>query len=227
LFLRNKQLTDPGCGESPVINIKTLENVSVYNNSSFPFSEYDWSGPPVTKINDVGVCGDDTYKKLNDQAAEILYNNAFYKPNGSWQAGPIGSSQQANIGSSLKEGLEEQSKYTDAVSDTADNIKANLANQTKYATMMEQVNQNYVNLSQTDIPTYLRTRNKMASDRNYDYNGNTLLYLRDKKIPNTQEQSIADINDIYSTQNLVYILGTITAATLLILAIMMARDQSE
>jgi len=223
LFLRNKQLTDPGCGENPVVNIKTLENVAVYNNTTFPFSEYDWSGPPVTKINDVGVCGDHTYHQLNNQAADILYNNAFYKADGSWKPGPA-ENFQGQGPSSQGPSSQSQTKYTDAINDTADSIKASLANQQKYAQMMGQINQNYVNLSQTSIPTFLETRTQMENERNYDYNGNTLLYLRDKRIPTAKEQNISDINESYTTQNLVYMLGTITAATLLVLAILLARE---
>lgn len=210
LFMRNKELMEPGCGQNPVVEIKTLENVSVFNNSTFPFSLYDFSGTPVTKINDVGICGDQTYNNMNAEAAKILYQNAFYNRDGTFSEG------MTNQGSNIK--------YTDAVNDTSDSIQANLINQQKYGQMMQQINQNYQNLSQQQIPEYLKTRAVLESDNNYDYNGNTLLYLRNKRVPNVKEQHINDINEGYTTQNLVYVLGTISAATLLVLAIMLARE---
>jgi hypothetical protein len=211
LFLRNKELTEPGCGQNPVIQIKSLENVSVFNNSSFPFSLYDFSGTPVTKINDVGICGDKTYNDMNAEAAKILYQNAFYKRDGTYSEGMTSEGHP-------------NTKYTDAVDDTSDSIQANLHNQQKYGKMMQQINQNYQQLEQKQIPEFLKTRTILESNNNYDYNGNTLLYLRNKRVPNAKEQYINDINEGYTTQNLVYVLGTISAATLLVLAIMLARE---
>ena len=240
LFLRNKELKDPGCGQNPVIQIKTLENVSVFNNSSFPFSSYDFSGTPVSKINDVGVCGDKIYNDMNAEAAQILYHNAFYNRNGTFspsqstpgqstpgQSPSIATGPSQNEPFTSRENMTNQDptiKYTDAVNDTSDSIQANLLNQQKYGDLMQKINQNYQQLGQEQIPEYLKTRAVLEGDNNYDYNGNVLLYLRNKRVPNVKEKNINDINEEYTTHNLVYVLGTLTAATLVVLAIMLARE---
>ncbi len=223
LFMRNKELMDSGCNKDTDIQIKTLENVSVFNNSLFPFSMYDFSGTPVSKINDVGICGDQKYNDMNAEAVNILYHNAFYNRDGTFSQ----SMPKPNEPFTSREPMSNQgpnTKYTDAVNDTSDSIQANLHNQQQYGKMMQKMNQNYHQLEDTKIPEYLKTRTVLENNINYDFNGNTLLYLRNKRVPTAKEQYINDINESYTTQNLVYVLGTISAATLLVLAIMLARE---
>jgi hypothetical protein len=61
----------------------------------------------------------------------------------------------------------------------------------------------------------------MSSNPRYDYDGDQLLYFRNKPIPSMQQQNVKDKNEQLVSQNLLYILGTLSAATVLVLAINM------
>jgi hypothetical protein len=248
LFMRNLQFVEPTCNgvssdgkpAGPIAQVKTVNNVNVYNNSVFPYNDFVWDSEAVNAVDDIGVCGDKRFRKMTNDAAQILFQNATYKPDGSWTNGQ-GQSENASTAVNEQwgawkqtEGFQNvgptviqppaQSKYTDAISDTADSIHATLQNEQQYAQLMDHVNQNYLELSQTRIPEYLRLRKQLNGNVNADYNGNTLLYLRNKPVPTVQERNISDIQEQYNTQNLVYILGTITAASLLVLALIIGRD---
>ena len=226
LFLRNVQFQQPDCGElnngqsDLVATIKTVNNTDTYN-SSFPYSNYDWSSqPPITTINDIGICGDTQYKGMTNDAAQILFQNAEYNRNGTWTTtGPNGQTVE-----SFQTTPPVQMKFTDVINDTNNSINANLQNERQYAQMMQQVNQNYVDLSQKDIPNYLAMRKIMNDNPNYDFNGNVLLNYRTKPIPTALQKSILDAKEEGNSQNQIYVLGTLTVATLLVLAIVIGRE---
>lgn len=225
LFMRNLQLIDPSCsivGNStpgqgpPIANINTVNSVNV-NDNSFPYSNYNLSTNTITTNAHLGVCGDASYNLYMNNAAQILYQNTTYNRDGTWINSP---SEGFQTGSTPLA----QTKYTDAINDTSDSIRAGLQNQQQYAQMMQQINSNYSNLAYTDIPAYLKTRSEMENNVNYDFSGNELLYFRNKPIPTTQQQNIIDNNQGAHTQNLQYVLGTLTAAALLVLALIIGQE---
>ena len=86
-----------------------------------------------------------------------------------------------------------------------------------------QINSTYANLSD-NIQNYNQMRTFMENDVNYDLSGNTLLHFRNTRKPTVREQNALDSNEGGLTQNSLYILGTITAASLLILAVLLGRE---
>ena len=89
---------------------------------------------------------------------------------------------------------------------------------------MESINSNKTQLSQTLIPKYQQTRSIMEGNPIYDYKGDSLLYFRNKPIPQVREKRVMDSNQQYVTSQLMLSLGTLSAATLIVFAIMLARE---
>ena len=213
LFLRNYEFTEPTCGKVPgksdsdTIKIKTVEPTNNYS-PSFPYAKYNWTGQDIKKVDDIGICGDANYKKLTNDAASILYKDATYFTNGSWVPG--------------KEGF--KSHYTDAIEDTQNAIRRNLQREQKYAKNMEMINGNYNTLTKDMLPEYKKTKEILENNADYDYNGNELSYINNIP-PNTiEQQAIEDNNELYAKDNLLYILGSVTAATLVVFTIMIAKE---
>lgn len=222
LFMRNFELHPPPCQLSEQIEVQEVINTSVYN-SQFPYANYDLSLIPITDLSLVGICGDSAYQKLTNNAREILFDNTLYNSNGSWKDN---NGTWKNTGTYF-EGFTNTPypiKYTNALGDTTDLANTNLQNEEIYAKMQKQINANYNTLANKDIPQYLKTRDIMTNNNNYDYKGNVLLYYNTKPIPNARQQNINDTKDGYQMQNSLYILGTLTAATLLVFAIIIARE---
>lgn len=244
LFMRNLQFVEPTCNgmnsggtvAGPIANVKTVANVNAYNNSVFPYSSYTWSPDMISSVTDIGVCGDARFRVMTNDAASILFKNATYSADGTWTVnGQAG--QDTQQWSAWQPGTAEgfqtvatvvapgpETKYTDAISDTADAIQANLYNERQYGQLMDAINRKYNQLSQHDIPKYVALRDELNNTYNADFSGNTLLYLRNKPIPTVQEKHIMDIQEQNTSQNLVYVLGTLTVATLLVLAMVIARE---
>ena len=225
LFLREKQFVQPKCpGESIAANgqqynpnyisFTSVQNTDKYG-ANFPFSKYQL-GPEINDVSGIGVCGDaaNGLAQQTDMAKAILFDNALYTNYGSsWTEG-----MQSGPGSSPS------AKVTAAMKDTRDNIRANLQNQQQYANMMNTVNANYQQLTHRKIPHYLETREILESNPNYDYNGNTLLYYNAEPVPTVQQQRVIDADQGVVRQNSLYVLGTLTAATLLVLALILGRE---
>ena len=249
LFMRNLQFVEPTCNgitsnggvAGPIAQIKTVDNVNDYTNSTFPYSNYLWNKDMVNSVTDIGVCGDSKFRTLSNDAAQILFQQATYNSNGTWtvngQPGQDTQQWSAWQPGTSTEGFQvtagnpvtivvpaPATKYTDAISDTADAIQANLYNEQQYAHLMDKISHNYQQLSQQDIPQYENLRKRLNNNVNADFNGNTLLYVRQQPIPTVQQRNIMDIDEQNKTQNMVYVLGTITVATLLVLAILIARE---
>lgn len=82
----------------------------------------------------------------------------------------------------------------------------------------------YFDLSQ-NIFIYKKTRDELANNPNNDYSGNTLLFVPDKTDPikTTEDVMKNDINTLLLQQNYIYIIGSITCATLLIGALIIGK----
>jgi hypothetical protein len=76
-----------------------------------------------------------------------------------------------------------------------------------------------------NILLYNQERNRMANDTNLDFSGNTLLFLPDKTDPikTTEDLMKHDVNTLLLQQNYIYIIGSITCATLLIGALIIGK----
>jgi len=242
-------ITSSGTVPGPIAEIKTVENKNIYNNSVFPFSNYFWDSQMVDRVEDIGVCGDARFRTLTNDAVQILFKDTSYNSNGTWlnSDGTLGQDIQqwtnwnskpgsSNAPRTVIDGFTPSTKvpttrvypapsvkYTNAMSDTADSIQSTMYNGQQYSKLMKQVNKNYQELS-NEIPEYIATRNRLHDNVNADYNGNTLLYLRTTPVPNAQQKNIMDVSEQGTMQNMVYVLGTITAATLLVFAMILARD---
>lgn len=217
LFVRNFQFTEPTCGkidgtqESDLIKIKTVEATDNYS-ASFPYSNYFWLPDDVKTVNDIGICGDNQYKKLTNDAASILYKNATYFADGSWKPS--------------REGFEQpKSEFTDAIADTQNAIQQNLQREQIYANKMANINKNYDSLANTKIPQYIKTRQVLDGNADYDYSGHELSYINNIPPKTIQQKTIDDNNELLVKDNLLYMLGSVTAATLLVLAIVIAKEQ--
>jgi hypothetical protein len=215
LFLRNYQLDIPettNCGTTlRPTNVLSVSNINDYSKN-FEYYAYKASGE-LTTPSQIGICGSPAYSQQVDTARKILFDRTDYTDDGKWKEGTQWKSA---------EGFSE--KNTDAVLDTSDAIRTNLSNSNMYANKMELVDERSTALSSELIPLYKRTRTEMEGNPKYDYNGKSLLYFRNKAIPQLREKRIIDNNQQYVTSQLMLSLGTLTAATLVVFAIMLARD---
>lgn len=214
VFLRNYQLDISGganCGTlARPTNVIPVGNTNNYSNE-FEYVNYDLSGGVLDTPDKVGLCGNPEYKKQQNAAYEILYKNETYFTDGTFKE-------------PFSPGVATKSKVTHAISDTSDAIRTNLQNEELYANKMDSISGKKTKLSQKLIPKYVETRKIMEGNPKYDYNGDTLLHFRNKAIPQVREQSIIDNNEQYVTSQLMYSLGTLTTVTLIVFAIMLARE---
>jgi len=257
LFMRNRQFIEPTCfGQNitangtfrnpDVISLTSVANTDQYD-TSFKYANYNWNQNDLMKQpDDIGICGDPTYgfKKHNDEAKEILFDNALYKNYGAaWTTDPNTIADNKNrverVNIKITEGMStpdvkinikttakignDGTRVTNAVDDTANNVNAGLYNQEQYAHLMENINTNYQHLSKSEIPQYLNTRAFLEANPDADYNGNTLLYYNSQSIPTAKQQKVIDMNEGIAKQNLLYLMGGVTAATLLVLAIIIGN----
>ena len=216
LFLRNYEILPPVCDVNQVSQKQPVVNINTYNQS-FPYATYKWDKTKITDISFVGSCGDTEYldqKRIQTEGAyDILFKNSIYHKDGSFDK----FESFDNIG-------KDNMKNTDAITDTEDIVRAGIKNQEKYAKLQEEINTKYVQLSNYKIPEYLATKKVMENNVDYDFSGNILLNFLNKHIPTVREQHLLDLNQEHTSQNLLYILGTLTAATLLILAIIIGKE---
>jgi len=209
LYTRNYQIEASGsnCGTdlkpSNIIPVNSTTNYS----TTFEYSNYNVNTTEITKPEQVGVCGSPGYHKQQNDAYDILFNPSTYSNGGkSWTESFTGS------------------KKTQAIDDTSDAIQTNLKNEQIYANKMESINTKEKELSQILIPKYRETREIMENNPIYDYKGDSLLHFRNKPIPQLREKRIMDNNQQYVTSQLMLSLGTLSAATLIVFAIMLARE---
>ena len=222
LFLRNYQLNVDGglnCGTFKNRgNILPVENNSNYSDT-FQYAKYSIDDAPINDPKKVGMCGDDTYVKHQNDAKDILYKDALYYADGSWKQEGFEDKEEEKEENTTKQA----EKTTHAIADTNDAIKANLENSKRYGKKMERIHLNNVKL-ETNIPLYQEIRHEMNNNPKYDYNGDELLYFRNKLLPNVRKKRTQDSNELYVRSQLLYALGSVTAATLIVFAIVLARD---
>lgn len=206
LYMRNFQINAAAgsCTDFETSNIIPVNSTSDYSE----YSNYTLdAGPTITQPDQVGICGSDDYKKQKNDAYDILFKPSTYSNGGkSWTESFTGE------------------KTTQAIEDTSDAIQTNLKNEQIYANKMESINTKEKELSQNLIPQYRETREIMENNQIYDYKGDTLLHFRNKPIPQLREKHVTDNNEQYVTSQLMLSLGTLSAATLIVFAIMLARE---
>lgn len=208
LNLRNFQIdtsSPQGCdviGNTNVIPITMTNNYS----DNFRYSRYSIVNEEITQPQQIGICGDASYNNLKNEAYDILYNNAMYFKDGTFV-----------------ESFTPDKKVTHGMSDTNNSIRTNLHNETVYAKKMEDIDEKY-NIIKEKIPTYEEKRQIMIDDPKYDYRGDELLYFRNKLLPDVQKKRIMDNNETFVNAELLYALGTVSAVTLIVFAIVLARD---
>ena len=105
-------------------------------------------------------------------------------------------------------------------------------NASNYTNLLNQINKNY-NTITTDVRNINTIRNYLTDNPQYDYNGNMLMgdYYDDKGNlikfnkynPSIEDAVVDDTSTMMYRENTIYILGSITAAALLIAAISIAR----
>ena len=215
LFLRNYQIDISGsanCGtlERPS-NTIPVTSVNNYSNT-YQYAYYELSGDTIDTPQQVGVCGSPAYAEKQNDAYNILFKDANYYKDGKWAEGFDSNSNT------------DKPKYTHAVADTSDAIRTNLKNEQIYERKMKSVDEKHKNLEKHLLPKFKETRTVMENNPKYDYNGDSLLYFRTKPIPNIRERVILDNNEQYVTSQLTLSLGAITAATLIVFAVLLARE---
>ena len=90
---------------------------------------------------------------------------------------------------------------------------------------MANINKNYDSLANAKIPQYKKTRQVLDGNADYDYNGRELSYINNIPPKTIEQKTIDDNNEMLVKDNLLYMLGSVTAATLLVLAIVIAKEQ--
>lgn len=216
LFVRNYQLNIDGglnCGtftnRSNVVPVKNNSNYS----DTFEYAKYSIDDDAINETKKIGMCGDATYVKHQNDAKDILYKDALYYADGTWK----------QEGFTEKESDDQKEKTTHAIADTHDAIHSNKEDSIRYGKKMNRIYANNVKL-ETSVPLYQEIRHTMTNNPKYDYNGDELLYFRNKLLPDVRKKRTLDSNEMYVRSQLLYALGTVTAATLIVFAVVLARD---
>ena len=207
LFLRNRELNaeqTKKCAGFKQVSSPTIVNTEDYT-PGFQFSKYVIDGSIITSVDDLGVCGDDKYQKFADEARDILLNPHIYNSEGKLESF--------------------STKYTDARGDTIDSAQANIRNHDVLGQKMTEMNDRYLSL-RDQIGDFNRMNKVLLSDNRYDHNGNVLMFLREKtdKDLSLINQHVADSKELSESQTLVFYTGIVTAATLIVLALVMGKS---
>jgi hypothetical protein len=91
-----------------------------------------------------------------------------------------------------------------------------------YSATLTQINSNYYDLS-NGITNTAQLWNSLTADQKYDLSGNLVYYsgINARKNPTIKDAMNEDVKSIILQQNTIYMLGSVTAASLLILAILL------
>ena len=218
VFLRNYQLDISGglnCGTFSNINrdyeVKNTTNFS----DTFKYSKYAIDKKQIVTPNKIGICGDVEYLTHQNDAKKILYDNALYYRDGSWRE-KEGFTTDSNE-------KDKNQKITHAISDTGDSIRKNLNSERGYSGKMVNIDEKYEKL-QHKIPKYNQLKNEMIENPKYDFKGDELLHFRTHLQPDVRKKKIMDNNELYVNSQLLFALGTVTSATLIVFAILLARE---
>lgn len=216
LYLRNYQFDLSGNinKECLVLNDDARNNtIPVLNSSNysdtFTYANYNLDNKmKVQSPDEMGLCGNPEYKKKLNEAADILFKDTTYYKNGSFVE---------NFSTEVPD-----SKYTDAIQDTSDGIRTNLNNELLYAKKQNAINKNNQDLNIVLIPEYEKTREEILEKEK--------LYVPSEITSNNKghtrilKKRIMDNNELYLSTKLLFTLGTVTVTTLLVFAIVLARD---
>ena len=186
--------------ESTTIKIPTISDYS----NTYTFAQYDLNDSLIMKDDDIGICGSVTYTQYKNDAYDMLYNDAKYSKDGTWE----------------KEGFE--TKTTHAIKDTADAIRANMNSESEYSKQMESVDDRYNHLTLKSIPEYKKMKYEM--ERNSKYNFKVKSSLHDNSASQIQVRNIDDNNELYMTSQLMLTLGALVAFILIVFAIIIAYE---
>ena len=102
-------------------------------------------------------------------------------------------------------------------------VSTSLSYYTQYSTYSTDISKNYTDLS-NNMSAYRISRDQPNKYDTIDNSGN-LLYIHDinNPSPNVTDVLLQDNNDILVQQNMLYIVGMITAATLIVASIVISR----
>ena len=211
----------------------SIINTTLYDKSN-PYSNYTISGDKISTIADIGVCTDQTvlndlnrYNVAQDIAKNILFKKNDYNEDGKYKD-PTGKFIKPNYGGHDISWWTNRANVdgftTAAVDDTQSNIQNLEFVQRKVKKQNENIQANFLDLSQNLIPTFMSQREILNKDIKFDYSGNVLLYLKDQKIPSIEEQHVIDTSDENFKHNSMYVLSAITVTTLIVLALLLGRD---
>ncbi len=216
LYLRNYQfdLSNDINKECLILNDNARDNtIPIENNSNysdtFKYASYNLDKKmKIESPEEMGLCGNPEYKKKLNEAADILFKDTTYYKDGTFVE---------NFSSNIPD-----SKYTDAIQDTSDGIRTNLNNELLYAEKQNVINNQNKDLSRVLIPEYEKTREEIAEKEK--------LYVpseitsTDKNHTRILQKRIMDNNELYLSSKLLFTLGTVSVTTLLVFAIVLARD---
>jgi len=216
LYIRNYQFDLSGNPNSECLilndnarnNSIPITNSSNYSNT-FTYANYNLDRDmKIESPSEMGLCGNPEYKKQVNEAANILYKDTTYYKNGSFVE---------NFSSEIS-----NSKYTDAIQDTSDGIHTNLNNELLYANKQNTINKNLQELN-TLIPEYEETREEIK-EKEQLYETSGIKASSDNKGSRILKKRIMDNNELYLSSKLLFTLGTVSVTTLLVFAIVLARD---
>jgi len=222
LHLRNYTLDIEN--ERNCIGIKMNQNNSIQNtynySDGFKYSNYKINANSINEVRNLGPCNDPEYKEQANVAAKILFENAKYFKNGKFKETFKG--QEYKKDKKDKKNKKDK-KYTHAIADTQDGINSNLHNSIHYSNKMMEIHNKHDKLSEK-IPDMNKLYQYMKDENKYDHNGDKLLHFRNSLQPDILKKRIMDNNELNNNTKLLLALGTVTGATLILFAILLAKD---
>ena len=122
------------------------------------------------------------------------------------------------LSSPLREGLPDVSRMI-ASANTLNNDNS------YYENRLGQISNNSIDLK-NNLVDYQINYNYITNAKNdmYDMSGNHLLYYQNKDTPSLRDTKISDNQEVIIQQNTVYTIGTITCASMILAAIILARQ---
>lgn len=193
-------------------------NVSTYGGSSTTYSDYTILPTPM---NTPSFVGDPAYKQiLQNQQKALFGQNAVY---GQGAAKQTTFTQEAFADcTSQPGGCDCTSQPGGCIAALKQNISANQASALAYEQTQQKIAQQALDLS-GGISSFYQQRQFLSDNPKYDYAGTTFNYGMFKK-PTLKDGIQTDINTMMVQQNTMYIVGAITAATLLVTSIFIGKS---
>lgn len=211
LYIRNKEFssdvkkmcTNTGNDTVVALPIQSLRQTIDYG-SSFPYSNYYITTPPVSDPIDIEICANK--KKINSYNncfKEVLFTDKNYNPDGT-----ITGSSACDF---MKEGFN-----TNAISNTMEQgIDYVKTQEQTFENNMNQISANYDDLKNMDIPAYEKLK-KVVDESGYSELQDQKMTMMGKPRLNAAQQSIEDNNDKFVSMNLMFSLAMLTILVLLV-----------